>query len=61
MATNVSNGSDFILKDIAVLSEALVAISSHTTLCQNKEHHNPNAAKPHISHMRWGVSVIKGC
>ena len=45
MATNVLNDSDFILKEVAVPSEALVAVSSHSTQCQNKEHHNPNAAR----------------
>ena len=61
MATNDFNDSDFILKEVAIPSEALVAVSSHSTQCQNKEHHNPNAAQPHISHMRRGVSVIWGC
>jgi len=58
MATNVLNDTDFILKEVAVRSEALVAVSSQSTQCQNREHINPNAAQPHISHMGRGVSVI---
>jgi len=61
VATNALNDSDFILKEVEVPSEALVAVSSHSTQCQNKEHHNPNATQPHISHMRQNVSVIQGC
>jgi hypothetical protein len=40
------------------IKKTLVTVSSHSTWCENKEHHNPNAAQPHISNMRRGVSVI---